>query len=300
LVSENGESARARLIRTRHGTWIDKRWLPEVRKECLEILREAAREAVGEDTYLPGWISDACDSVSYEADDLSRERLGWEWEPTPAQQKKEEETEATIEALRSRGAFKGLSMAELFSFLSYISESIGSRYEAQVACEVEEAASRRRPIPKSNPTLITEKDLLDLTLDVLHSYGVLDSIIELDFVRGAAEEEWEAGERARGARARRSARRDPALRSAPYLRHAATEQQRPSQVRPGTPRARLNSPDAGHLFPCDRGHERRDRRRDGRRRGLEPQKLLYNYCRRVPAVLPGFLSIRRIRLIYRE
>jgi hypothetical protein len=47
---------------------------------------------------------------------------------------------------------------------------------------------------------VTEKELLDLTLDVLHSRGVLDSIIEWDLVRGA-KEEWEAGERARGARA---------------------------------------------------------------------------------------------------
>jgi hypothetical protein len=48
---------------------------------------------------------------------------------------------------------------------------------------------------------LAEKELLDLALDVLHSYGALDSIIDLDFVRGAAEEEWDAGERARGARA---------------------------------------------------------------------------------------------------
>jgi hypothetical protein len=137
LACEHSDSARAQLMRTRRGTWIEKSLLPAARRECLEILREAARQAVGEDTYLPGWISDACESVSHEADDLSRERLAWE--PTPAQQKEEEETDATIEALRSRGAFKGLSMAELFSFLSYVSESIGPRYEAQVACEIEDS-----------------------------------------------------------------------------------------------------------------------------------------------------------------
>jgi len=121
-------------------------------------------------------------------------------EPTPTQKRREEETEATIEALGSRGAFEGLSKAEHMDFLLYIMESIDSKYAAQVAREKVEAASRRR-IPKSNPTLITEKDLLDLTLDVLHSRGVLDSIIELDFVRGVAEEEWEARELAREARA---------------------------------------------------------------------------------------------------
>jgi hypothetical protein len=42
------ESARARLIKTRRGTWIDKSLLPDARRECLEILR-AASEAVGED-----------------------------------------------------------------------------------------------------------------------------------------------------------------------------------------------------------------------------------------------------------
>jgi hypothetical protein len=71
------------------------------------------------------------------------------------------------------------------------------------------------------------------------------------------------------AEARRSARQHPALRSAPYLRHAATKQQRPPQVRPGTPGARLHLADAGYLQPRAGGHERRDRRRDGRRRGLE-------------------------------
>ena len=35
-------------------------------------------------------------------------------------------------------AFRRLAK-ELFSFLSYVSESIGSRYEAQVACEIEDS-----------------------------------------------------------------------------------------------------------------------------------------------------------------
>ena len=54
------------------------------------------------------------------------------------------------------------------------------------------------------------------------------------------------------------------------LRHAAAQQQRPPQVRPGAPRARFYSTDARHLQPRVGGHERRDRRRDGRRRRLEP------------------------------
>ncbi len=44
MASENGDSARARLIKTRHGTQIDESLLPSARRECLEILQEAARE----------------------------------------------------------------------------------------------------------------------------------------------------------------------------------------------------------------------------------------------------------------
>jgi Zn-finger nucleic acid-binding protein len=48
LTSESGDSARAQLIKTRRGTWIDKSLLPAAREECLEIL-QAASEAVSED-----------------------------------------------------------------------------------------------------------------------------------------------------------------------------------------------------------------------------------------------------------
>ena len=48
MTSDNSDSARARLIKTRRGTWIDKSLLPSACQECLEITREAA-EAVGED-----------------------------------------------------------------------------------------------------------------------------------------------------------------------------------------------------------------------------------------------------------
>jgi thymidine kinase len=199
VTSESDNRARARLIKTRRGTWIDESLLPEARRECLEILREASRKAVGEDAYIPGWISDICESAHDKAQDISSERLTPE--RTPTQERSEEEADAIIEALNSRGAFEGLSIGEYWDFLLYIMESVDSKYAAQVAREVEEVASRRKPIPKSNPTLITEKELLDLVLDVLHSRGVLDSIIELDLVSGAAIEEWKAGELAREARA---------------------------------------------------------------------------------------------------
>src|SRR5215211_6525903 len=131
LTSISGNSARAQLIKTRRGTWIDESLLPAARRECLEILRAAAREAVGEDTYILGWISDACDRAHYRAEDISLERLTPEW--TPTQEKIDEETEATIEILRSRGAFEGLSQAEQWDFLLHIMKSIDSKYAAQVA-----------------------------------------------------------------------------------------------------------------------------------------------------------------------
>ena len=48
MPSESDDSARTRLIETRHGTWIDKTLLPAARRECLEIL-QAASETVRED-----------------------------------------------------------------------------------------------------------------------------------------------------------------------------------------------------------------------------------------------------------
>jgi hypothetical protein len=44
LESESGDSARARLIKTRRGTWIDRSLLPAAHQECLEILQKAARK----------------------------------------------------------------------------------------------------------------------------------------------------------------------------------------------------------------------------------------------------------------
>jgi hypothetical protein len=48
--------------------------LPAARRECLETLREAARKAVGEDAYLPGWISDRSDAINDAASELEWER----------------------------------------------------------------------------------------------------------------------------------------------------------------------------------------------------------------------------------
>jgi hypothetical protein len=104
VTSENDNSARARLIKTRRGTSIEKSLLPAARRECLGVLREAARKAVGETTYLPGWISDATDSVEWDLTDLSRERR--EWKATPAEEEMEDEVYATIDALEDRGASK--------------------------------------------------------------------------------------------------------------------------------------------------------------------------------------------------
>jgi hypothetical protein len=74
LTSDNSDSARGRFIKTRRGTWIDKSLLPAARRECLSAPKDAARQAVGEATYLPRWISDATDSVEWDLEELSRER----------------------------------------------------------------------------------------------------------------------------------------------------------------------------------------------------------------------------------
>ena len=47
MAAKSGDSARARLIKTRRGTWIDESLIPAARRECLEILRITS-QAVGE------------------------------------------------------------------------------------------------------------------------------------------------------------------------------------------------------------------------------------------------------------
>ena len=208
--SSGNRSARAQLIRTRRGAWIDETLLAEARRECLDILRAAARNAVGEDTYLPGWISDKVESIEWDLELLSSDRLDALYERrhqrkvTTAEREMEEEIDATLDTLRERGGFDGLGLTELAQFWFHVNERIRSKYEDRVLQEVEEASEEDQPWedprPKSNPTLITEKDALNSTLDVLHSRGVLDSIIELDLDRGGLEEV-EARDRAKGSRA---------------------------------------------------------------------------------------------------
>ena len=130
MTSNSGNSARVQLIKTRRGTWIDETLLPEARRECLAILREAARTTMGQDAYFPGLISDLSEAIHGAAEEV-------EWN-------------------------RWYSTGDL--------------------------------------SWITEKELLDLTLDVLHRRGVLDSIIELDLECGGMEEV-EARERASLARA---------------------------------------------------------------------------------------------------
>jgi predicted nucleic acid-binding Zn ribbon protein len=196
LTSNSGNSARSQLIKTRRGTWIDESLLPAARRECLDILREAARKAVGEATYLSGWISDATDSVEWDLTKLSEERL--EWKPTPAEEEMTEEVYATIDALEDRGAFEGLSLLERVDFEFHVRGRIRSKYESRISNEAEEARKKRRR-PKSNPTLITEKDTLNSVLDVLHRCGVLDEIDDADFLRAPMEED-DAQDLAREAR----------------------------------------------------------------------------------------------------
>jgi hypothetical protein len=213
LTSNSGNSARAQLIRTRRGTWIDESLLPAARRECLDILRAAARNAVGEDTYLPGWISDKVESVEWDLELLSSDRLDalyerrYQRKVTAVEREMEEEIDATIDALRERGGFDGLGLTELAQFWDHVHARIRSKYEDRILQEVEEASKEDQPwedpLPKSNPTLITEKDALNSTLDVLHRRGVLDEILLEDFLRAPEEEDYaqdlarEAREKAR-------------------------------------------------------------------------------------------------------
>jgi hypothetical protein len=104
----------------------------------------------------------------------------------------EEEIDATIDALRERGGFDGLGLTELAQFWNHVHKRIRSKYEDRILQEVEEASKDDQPWedlrPKSNPTLITEKDALNSTLDVLHRRGVLDEIDAADFLRAPMEE----------------------------------------------------------------------------------------------------------------
>ena len=139
-MPQPGTSARTQLIKTRRGTWVDESLLPAARQECLDILRTAAREAVGEGTCLPGWISGVSDSMDWDVDQLSMERLTRK--PTPAEEKMEEEIEEAIDALPVRGDFEGLAPWEHFEFAMHIRKRIRSKYETRIAREVEEVRKK--------------------------------------------------------------------------------------------------------------------------------------------------------------
>jgi hypothetical protein len=148
-------------------------------------LREADRKAVGEDTYLPGWISDEVESAEMDLYLLSSERLSWRYAST--ERKLDEEVWAAIDELRAQGTFEGLDSRERLALEVAVEERIRSERESQIAREIEEA--RNKKLPKSNPTLITEKDMLNSTLDVLHRRGVLDEVVLQDYLRAPDEED---------------------------------------------------------------------------------------------------------------
>jgi hypothetical protein len=63
-MATSSDGARARLIKTRRGPWIDESLLPPARQECLETLRAAAgaMKARGQDPIYGGfavlfWLS---------------------------------------------------------------------------------------------------------------------------------------------------------------------------------------------------------------------------------------------------
>jgi hypothetical protein len=186
LTPDDGASARARLIETRRGPWFDKSLLHAARQECLDLLRRVAREALGADTYLPGWISDAADSVHWDLIERSEERLGHSWRATPSEEQAEEEVRTLIAAATERGDFEDLTLYEQSKIIRSIEEETYAKYAAQISLEIE--ARKQRKIPKSNPTLTTEKDALGSALDVLHRRGVLDRITRAEVLEAPVEE----------------------------------------------------------------------------------------------------------------
>jgi hypothetical protein len=195
LATESGDSARAQLIKTRRGSWIDKSLLSVARRKCLAVLRKAARGAVGEDTYLPGWISDEVEFLECDLELLSSERLSWRY--AFAEEKKlAEEVWTAIGELRAQGAFEELDPRERLDLEDAHEARIRSERGPQIARKVE--VERSKKLPKSNPPLITERDVLNATLDVLHRHGVLEEVLLEDDFR-APDEEVDAQDLAREA-----------------------------------------------------------------------------------------------------
>src|SRR5918994_405550 len=92
-----------------------------------------ARKAVGEDTYLPGWISERVESTEVDLDLLSSERLSWRC--ASAEWKLNEEVWAAIDELRAQGAFEGLDSRERLDLEDAVEERIRSERGAQIARE---------------------------------------------------------------------------------------------------------------------------------------------------------------------
>jgi hypothetical protein len=103
-------------------------------------LRKAARKAVGEDTYLPGWISDEVESAEVDLELLSSERLSWRY--ASAERKLHEEVWAAIDELRAQGAFEGLDSQERLDLEDAVEERIRSERESQIIREIDEARNK--------------------------------------------------------------------------------------------------------------------------------------------------------------
>ena len=190
MVSEHHDSARARLIKTRQGTSIDESLLPAARQECLDILVKAAPEAIGQDTFLAGWISGV---VDYKADEF------WtDWTEQRPKSPVRKQINDTTEILDEREAFEGLSTSEFFDFLAHVHRSIESRHHSPSDQE-EGNALTEEPGPKGIPNPFKGKIILDLLLDVLRERGIIRMLMESDFVPSPLEE-LRAGELAREAR----------------------------------------------------------------------------------------------------
>jgi hypothetical protein len=203
LALGNGDSARARLVNTRRGTSIDKSLLPAARLECLETLREAAREAVGRDTYGADGVSGVSERVDWKTDEFWNEWIEEKNPKDPVEERISEEISDTISLIESRGGFEGLGAGELWDFVTFIGESIRSRHASQQKQEDENAPTPEVATPeygvKGTVRPFTGQILLRHAIDALQELGVLDSIIELDFERAPLEEldAWELAREAR-------------------------------------------------------------------------------------------------------